>query len=106
MANTKISDLNALLAANAADTDLIVLVKDPAGSPETVKMTVAEAKALFGGGASSYEGASYSPIDGSATPVPVTTLSGGDVAVADADVSELASFYGFIDADYSSIDTL
>jgi len=47
MADQKISQLNPLLAAGVAETDLFVVVKDPSGTPETMKMTVAETRKLF-----------------------------------------------------------
>lgn len=95
MANTKISELNVLTADNAVDTDLIVLVKDPGGSPETVKMTVGEARALFGGGGNSAELSAAEVLDGSTTPIPVIVKSAGFIQ-SEADVTVRQGFDGFL----------
>ncbi len=98
MADQKISQLNPLLAANTVDTDLVVLVKDPAGTPETVKMTVAEAKTLFGGGGGGgvIELSTFDLFDGATTPQALALAaqyaSRGSAAAA---ATEIKNFLGF-----------
>ena len=74
MADAKIEDLNELLTADPSD--VLAIVDDPAGSPETKKITVTNLLSTAAGGASQFDatvgtGGDYTDIQ-AATPGIVT----------------------------------